>query len=290
MIKHILVPVDGSPLDGPGLSAAFGLARHFAAHVDALHLRWDPRQSVPLAGSGLTAEMVADILEESDRRLREAAENARRAFDRAAVRAAAELAERPRGGEEVTAWWRQVTGRPDRLLVREGRFADLIVLCQAPTDPSRASLLETALFETGRPVVLAAPDGVEDLPRSIAVAWNGSPSSVRAVSAALPLLRIAGTVTVLTVAEEGGGRTTVPGEAARLAEHLSWHGINALVRPIDRQGRRVGEALGGAAGELGAGLLVMGGYGHSRFREMILGGATHDMTSRLPGCSVFMVH
>lgn len=290
MIKHVLVPVDGSPLDDPALSVAFSLARPFGAHVEALHARWDPRQSAPLAGSGLTADMIAGILEESDRMLREAAENARSAFHRLASQAGAEQVERSRGGEVITAWWRELTGRPDRILVQEGRYADLIVLCQAPTNPSRVSFVETGLFETGRPLVLAAPNAVADGLRSVAVAWNGSPSSVRAVGAALPLLRIATTVTVLTVSEDGVGRSTMPGEAARLAEHLSWHGIDALVRPIERQGRSVGEALADGAAELGAGLLVMGGYGHTRIREMILGGVTRYMTNNAPGCSVFMVH
>lgn len=290
MIKHILVPVDGSPLDGPALSAAFGLARSVGAHVEALHVRWDPRQMAPLAGTGLTADMLADILEESDRMLAEDAANARRAFDQAAVAVGADVAERPHGADRVTAWWREVTGRPDRMVVQQGRFADLLLFLQAPGNPSRLSLVEAVLFETGRPLLLAPPRLAADALRSVAIAWNGSPASVRAVAAAMPFLHRASAVSILTVAEGGSGRGATPGEAARLAEHLAWHGINALVRPVDRRSRSVGEALTGEAQELGAGLLVMGGYGHSRFRETILGGATrHVLETPLDG-AVFMVH
>jgi nucleotide-binding universal stress UspA family protein len=290
MFKHILVPVDGSPLDGPALSAALGLARSFGAHVEALHVRWDPRQMAPLAGTGLTADMLADILEESDRMLAEAAANARRAFDQAAITAAADMAERPPGAHGATAWWREVIGRPDRMVVQQGRFADLLLFVQAPGNPSRPSLVETALFETGRPLLLVPPRIAADDLRSVAVAWNGSPAAVRAVAAAMPFLQQASIATILTVPEGGSGRGATPGEAAQLAEHLAWHGIKALVRPVDRGGRSVGEALTGEAQDLGAGLLVMGGYGHSRFRETILGGATRHVTDAALDCAVFMVH
>ena len=76
----------------------------------------------------------------------------------------------------------------------------------------------------------------------------------------------------------------------RLAEHLAWHGVLAETRLVSRQGRTVGETLAETATELNAGLLVMGGYGHSRFREIVLGGATRHMLNHPIDCPVLLAH
>ena len=290
MIKHILVPVDGTPLDERALSAAFDLARLFTGHVDVLHVRSDPRQDIRLMGEGVNAEMIERIIGEAERGARQSAKNARHAFDHAVSVAAADLAGQPGEGERVTAWWREVTGRPDQMLGREGRFADLILFAQAAGDPSRTPVLEATLFEAGRPLLLATAGTANDAFRSIAIGWDGSLPAVRAVGGALPFLRRAAAVTILTVDEGIGNGGPVPANADRLVEHLSWHGISAAVRPTPRQGRPVGDTLAAGAADLGAGLLVMGAYGHSRWREMILGGVTHHMLGTPLACSVLMVH
>ena len=289
MVKHILVPVDGTPLDERALSAAFGLARLFAGHVDVLHIRPDPRQNIQLIGEGFSAEMLDNVLVEAERAARESAENARRAFDHAVSMTPVEVVERPRDYERFTACWRAVTGGPG-MLGREGRFADLVLFAQAPEDSSRTPMLEAALFDSGRPLLLASAATAIDAFPSVAIAWNGSLPAVRAVGCAMPFLSRATTVTILTVEEGMGARSPVPAHAARLVEHLAWHGIDAVVQSVRRQDRSVGEALAGKATELGAGLLVMGGYGHSRFREMILGGATRHMLGTPLSSSVLMVH
>ena len=290
MVKHILVPVDGTPLDERALSAAFGLAHLFAGHVEALHIRSDPRRNIHLIGEGFTAEMLDNLLVEAERAVHESAQNARRAFDLAVSLSAAGVTERPGAGDRVTAWWREVIGEPDQTLGHEGRFADLILFAQAPEDPSRIPVLEAALFDTSRPILLAAGGTATDAFPSVAIGWDGSLPAVRAVGGAMPFLTRAATVSILTVEEGTGTRSPVPAHAARLVEHLAWHGIDAVVQPARREDRSVGEALAARATELGVGLLVMGGYGHSRFREMILGGATRHMLGTPLGCSVLMVH
>lgn len=290
MIKHILVPVDGAPSDERALSAAFGLAHLFAGHVDALHIRPDPRQNVRMIGEGYTADMLDDILVEAERAARETADEARRVFDQAVAMAGAEMADRRRADGRVTASWREAVGWPSQTLGREGRFADLVLLAQVPEDPPRIPVLEAALFDTGRPLFLAAANTATDAFPSVAIGWDGSLPAVRAVAGAMPFLDGAKVVTVLTVEEGMGSRSPVPAHATRLVEHLGWHGIDAVVQPVRRQDRPVGQALAAKATELGAGLLVMGGYGHSRFREMILGGATRYMLGTPVGCSILMTH
>jgi nucleotide-binding universal stress UspA family protein len=76
----------------------------------------------------------------------------------------------------------------------------------------------------------------------------------------------------------------------RLVEHLAWHGVAAEIRLVSREGRTVGESLAETAKELNAGLLVMGGYGHSRLREIVLGGATRHMLSNPMGYPVLLAH
>ncbi|WP_448192756.1 universal stress protein [Azospirillum sp. sgz301742] len=291
MIKHILVPVDGSSLDEHALSAAFGLATLFSGHVEALHIRNDPRQSVRIIGEGFSAEMVDDLLREAEQATSRTADAARSTFNQAVALSGAEVTERPHGNGQITAHLREVVGWPSAALGREGRFADLVLVAQAPADPNRMPLLEAALFDAGRPLLLASAATPTDAFPTIAVAWDGSLPAVRAVANAMPLLRQALAVHIVTVEEEDShGLGGTPIHAERMANHLGWHGINAMVQPVRRQECTVGEALVAKAEDLGAGLLVMGGYGHSRFREMILGGATRHMLGTPLGCSVFMAH
>lgn len=296
MIKHILVPVDGSPLDERALTAGFELGLLFGGHVDVLHVRPDPQQDMPFIGDGFPPEMLENMVTEAERSAQSLSENARRAFDGAVIAASAGIAEHPADGDRITAWWREALGRPDRTISREGRFADLVVFAQAPAHPARAPMLQAALFDTGRPVLLASAATTNEAFPSVVIAWDGSRPAVRAVAAAMPFLHRATTVTILTVelvADETTGEhgtAPVPEHATRLAEHLAWHGIDAVTLPVRRYDHSVGETLAAKAAELGAGLLVMGGYGHSRLRELVLGGATRHMLGTPLTCSVFMAH
>jgi nucleotide-binding universal stress UspA family protein len=288
MVKHILVPVDGTPLDERALVAAFDLAGLFAAHVDVLHAHPNSRENLRLIGEGFSPEMLDTMLVEAERATRETAERARHAFDHAVAMAGAEVAERRRDSGGLTASWRELVGWPSALIAAEGRLVDLILFAQAAESPHTMTLLEAALFDTGRPLLLTSAAAGMDAYQSVAIGWDGSLPAVRAVGAAMPFLERAAYVSILTV-EEGTGRMAAA-QATRLVEHLGWHGIDAEIRPAPRQDRTVGEALVAAATEARAGLLVMGGYAHSRFREMILGGATRHMLGTPLACSVLMVH
>ncbi len=288
MVKHILVPVDGTPSDERALAAAFDLAGLFVAHVDVLHAHPDSRENMRLIGEGFPPEMLDTMLAEAERARRDAADRARHAFDQAVAMASAEVAERRREGGGVTASWREVAGWPVAAIAAGGRFADLVLFTQTAETPHRMALLEAALFDTGRPLLLTSAAVDADSHRSVAIGWDGSLPAVRAVGAAMPFLKRATDVSILTV-EEGSGRMAAA-QATRLVEHLGWHGIDAVVRPVPRQDRTAGEALAAAAVEARAGLLVMGGYAHSRFRELVLGGATRHMLGTPVACSVLMTH
>ncbi|MHA1570718.1 MAG: universal stress protein, partial [Alphaproteobacteria bacterium] len=139
--------------------------------------------------------------------------------------------------------------------------------------------LEAVLFESGRPVLVVPPGtGLGDYD-NIAIAWDGSLEASRAMHGAMPLLAAAGKVVVLAVGEDD--RDPAPTEA--LTATLACHGIAATTRLIAQDGA-IGVALLSGAVEAGCGLMVMGGYGHSRLREMVLGGVTRDVlaASALP--------
>jgi nucleotide-binding universal stress UspA family protein len=203
--------------------------------------------------------------------------------------------ERQDGGQEtVTASWREITGVPARALAAEARFADLTLLCRPTGAPVDLNMLEGPLFEAGRPVLLTG----NDMTRldQVVIAWDGSPPAVRAVACAHDFITRAATVTLVVVEDEAVGAVAaaVSGRPHprpdRLVEHLAWHGVSAEVRLVSREGRTVGETLADTAMRLNAGLLVMGGYGHSRLREIVLGGATRHMLSHPMGYPVLLAH
>jgi nucleotide-binding universal stress UspA family protein len=195
----------------------------------------------------------------------------------------------------MTAEWRKIAAPVARVFGAEARAADLTLLSR-PTDKfADLEILEAALFESGRPVLLRSGD-LTEINSSVVIAWDGSLAASRAVASAQDFITRAGMVTIVIVE---GDREDVPEAAVvgrphprseRLARHLAWHGVKASVLTVKQDGRSVGEALAAAAMELSAGLLVMGGYGHSRLREIILGGATRYMLNNPINCPVLLAH
>lgn len=142
----------------------------------------------------------------------------------------------------------------------------------AAADDQRRTAFEAALVGAARPLLLVPQGGTEHIGRRIAVAWNGSVESSRALAGAMPLLKQADELHVLTAA---GARIEVE-QATALAGYLGWHGLNAQQHALYPESS-AGAALLAKAKELGADLLVMGGYGHSRLRELIFGGVTRHV-------------
>jgi nucleotide-binding universal stress UspA family protein len=178
-----------------------------------------------------------------------------------------------------------------RTVATQARFSDVAVIGmpygedQRPEDPL---VLEGLLFEADCPTIVV-PDGqTNPRPKSIVIGWNESTEAMRAVRAALPFLKAAETVHIAIVdPPETGPERSDPGGA--LAVFLSRHDVRCDIQVMTKQGSRVSERLARHVMESGAEMLVMGGYGHSRFREAMLGGATRDMLehSKVP---VFMAH
>lgn len=287
-IKRILVPVTGAASDASALDTALIAARRFGAHVDVLHVARDPLDTVPLTGEGISGAIVEELMEQVERQNAADAEVSRSRFAEWQKRHDVAMATTPGDVEGVTAAWRRSEGRPETALGREGRLVDLIVMARAgKDDPAFAvGLVETAIFRTGRPVLLAPEAAPKTLGRRVAIAWNGSLEAAGAMQAAMPILEAAESVVVLTAVGEG----LTAEDAKAVSDALSWHGIAADVDTFEpARGEDLADRITAESDRVGADLLVMGAYTHSRLREFVFGGVTESMLTagRLP---VLMVH
>jgi nucleotide-binding universal stress UspA family protein len=148
-------------------------------------------------------------------------------------------------------------------------------------------IAEKSLLRTRRPVLLAPSRRESELTDNAMIAWDESPECWHAVSAALPFLKIAKSVQIVSVDRKAQNRHASQAEAVA---YLHCHGIAASARVVAPHLRSVGDTLLAEAGEQRVGLLVMGAYSHSRLREMLLGGATRHILKNASSRPVLMAH
>lgn len=274
-MKVILVPVTATETAVGALKTAFALGRRFEAHVAALHVRADPRNAMPYMGEGMSGVVLQEILAAAERDALERAKTARAVFEAAAREANAPMRETPEPQGGFSTAWREEAGREDEVVSKRARLADVVVVsAQATRQQAVVSMMmEAALLESGRPVLISPSSGVGGLGRHVAVAWSGSAEGSHAVASALPLLRAAEQVTVISVGEGPESQTAADG----LKQYLAWHDIGADIALPPAGSEGAGAAILGETKRLGADLLVMGAYTHNRFRQMLFGGVTRHI-------------
>ncbi len=284
-IRSIMVPLRGAEDGEAGLDLALELGRRLEARVLVLHPALDPRASIPYLGEGMTGAMVDELMVAMEKEAGGREAHARAIFDAAAKKAGVTPMATAKGpGFQVC--FVAIVGRDDDLIAEQGRLHDLVLIpCPAHDDPAEAPMLQAAIMDTGRPILIVPRHAPESVGRRAAIAWNGSPQATRAVSAALDFLQAAEGVVILTV-EEGEQRGP---SAAELTVYLDAHGIAAEVKILQPSHLPVAETLMLEANASGADLLVMGAYTHSRLRELILGGVTRDILANLD-MAVLMMH
>ncbi len=145
--------------------------------------------------------------------------------------------------------------------------------------------MESALFDSGRPVLIAPQDAPKSIGNAVLIAWNGASESARAVAFALPFLHGAGDVLVLEV--EGG--SVLGPDAQDLRTYLTRHGISSQSKTVAQDGAETGQIILDEAAPFGADLIIKGAYTHSRLRQMIFGGATKHLLAASP-MPVLMAH
>jgi len=274
-LKDILVHVDDRRGAASRVELAAALGGAHGAHVAGLFV------IEPISFAGIAAPVGADIaapaiyetvLEQHLTRRRAVAQTLGENFV-ATVEGAGGRAE-----------WSVVLGDPGRIVPLHARYADLAVLAQGdPDDPAvDAGIAALTLLGSGRPVLVVPYIGVTaPVGRRVLAAWNATREAARAVNDALPLLQRAERVTVLSIDPQQGiaGDGDLP--AADIALHLARHGIRAEAAYTVAEDVGVGDLILSRAADLGADLIVMGGYGHSRLRELALGGVTQTLLQEM---------
>jgi nucleotide-binding universal stress UspA family protein len=261
MIKDIVVNLSVGENGGPAGDYAVSLAAALEAHVVGIAFVYDP--IVPVSSSGY---IPAEVVETQQADNEAAAKVATDRFNAAATRAGVSA--------EHQVFNASLAGAGDQF-GRIARRFDLAVVGQATPESNAIEeiLAESTLFESGRPVIIVPyiQKGPLKLDR-VMVCWDGSRQATRAVADAMPLLERAGQVEVVIVANERGEQDEIAG--ADMGQHLARHGIKVDIHRISGEGIDVADALLSHAADWAADFIVMGGYGHSRLREFVLGGVT----------------
>jgi len=197
---------------------------------------------------------------------------------------------RPPAGSSAFEVSRSMRSEVPTRLAGAARFCDMAAVPLKGGDGAGQDIAERLIFESGRPV-LVFPEEPERALRpaieTVVVAWDCSKPSARAVADAMPFLAQARQVRFFTVIDDKAIKDAGLGET--LAKHLARHGVESSMEDVRSGGRPIGRVFEAYVAEHKADLLVMGGYGHSRMREFILGGATDHMLTR-PPCWVLLSH
>ena len=260
----ILVQLDASPRARIRLDLAVALARQHRAHLTALHVI-DVALPVMAMGDGGGA-VIAELMEQMRQTALKAGAQLQAAFQEAIRR------------EGIMGEWRQVEGSAAELVALHGRYADLLMLGQDDPESDHAGLLEAVLFDSGRPVLAIPFAGTfPQIGRRVLVGWNASREASRAVHDALPLLAKAESACVFLANPKRGLGAHGEEPGADIARHLARHGLKVEVAKAVADDVADSALLLNHASDMGADLLVMGAYGHSRLREFILGGVTRSL-------------
>jgi nucleotide-binding universal stress UspA family protein len=270
MKTQMLVPLHTYPMpneNGIALHAA-AVARHLDADVHALVLK----ASIPRVSSAF-GNMLIDV----PAMIGDAKEKCR-------LR-----------GEELVQAMRDETG-PSGISLRtteieclpvgfgdavadHARYHDLVMVGLGPGNVALQATAETAIFGSGRPTLLVPEEMPVATFRHVMIGWDGSRVAARAVADARDFLRRAQVITIASVTDEKPLPEEAPG--SRLADYLTRHEIRTTVARVQSQGRPIAQALQEHAREIGADMLVVGAFGHSRIRDFVLGGATSGILRQL---------
>lgn len=276
-VRKLLVPLAGGDADGVAIATAAEVAKLWRAHVLAVHF-FTPPNTITAGPDVFPIGMIDHVVDEHESQRAEQLLAAQQRFSHIADQYGLLLAPGARNAGCATAEFVLSTGRPDEVVAQMARLADMTVVPHLDLDRDSvfADALHAALFDSGRPVLIAPHRQPVTIGRRICVAWNGTAESASGVQAVLPWLKKADAVRVLTAS---GYQRRGP-EAAELAAYLALHQVPAEVVVFPPVQGSVGLGLLEAAGAFGADLLAMGAYSHPRWRQVILGGVTRSVLEK----------
>ncbi len=275
--KTILVHCDADPKVSHRLAIAVELAQRHGAHLVGVHVQEPFNMPALVDGTVMTDNLFA----------------AHEATAKADLVTAAAAFDKALKGTHLSREWRTETGYADTQLGVHVRYADLVVLGQNDPEASISTppdLPEAIALATGRPALVVPHIGAPTKPgRTVMLCWNASRESARAATDALPFLRAADKVIVLSVDPKpsANGHGAEPG--ADVATWLSRHGVKVTVQRDVAADSDIGGVILSRAADHDVDMIVMGLYGHSRLREMVLGGASRTLLATMT-VPVFMAH
>ncbi|MGY4364385.1 nucleotide-binding universal stress UspA family protein [Bradyrhizobium sp. LB1.3] len=270
-IKDVFLPLVGQPRE-PALAAiekCVAVAADLGARITALALEDDVfvRPKVMLPDDSDAAE-AKGLREAGD--MRQLLNAFSHATSRANIRAQSRSAKVP--ADQIAS-----------ILAEHARFSDLTLVPVKPHDSRTEHIIETLLFESGRPVLLCPEQHVNELRpefENVMIAWDHSARAARAVGDALTILQAVASVRVVTVADDKSDRIVQSGTA--LVDHLREHGVYASFETTTGSGSSIGKVLGSWANSHAIDAIVMGAYHHSRLNEIVWGGVTKTVIGEPP--------
>ena len=287
-LRDIVVVLDDSASSAMRLTVAVDLAQQHGAHLtgfSAMDLLLPARPAVQRRDNPQVDTLPASQLmnwgavlphdyPEADTQAAEAAERIETAFR-----------ERLKFSN-LQGDWQVASGKVSETVVCRVRHADLVILGQVdpahPPPPAGRQLVEDVLMTSGRPILVIPYIGrFERFGTNILVGWNNSREAARAINDAIPLLAKAVSVTILEANPIGRKPAIDDAASSDITRHLSRHGISAKTARTALAGMTASDALLSYAADVSADLLVIGGYGHSRLRERILGGVTRELLQHM---------
>ena len=267
-MKTILVPMENHDAMQSALETALLLGRRCDSYIEGFALRWSINEvMVGDVMGGVSLETYREDIAEEAKKAKQIFETFMQKHD---VPRAAETT------ESLSFGWLDDAAEGEGFIGSYGRVFDVIVMKRrdARSGPIHDRAIESGLFESGRPILLAPPSPPQQIATNVLIAWNCSTEQARAIALAMPLLQKADRITILTVI----GGTGVPGPSAeQLIRYLHRNGIIAKPMRVELDGRNTGEAILATAQSLGCDLLIKGAYTQSRLRQWIFGGATQHV-------------
>ncbi|MDP1724917.1 MAG: universal stress protein [Alphaproteobacteria bacterium] len=274
-IKHILIPIEGQDADNYVLETAYKMGQKFNAHLEVLEVMLDGRDAIPFIGQGLSAPVVEQILHSLEAESKDQRNKALQNFNTWRKQHPEllflEHKEIPQNGK-TTLSWTEIIGRNAEIVPEKARVSDMVVLARtsANDDDLSAAMAESTLMEGGCPVLFAVENMPKDIGSNITLFWNGSLECARAVHFALPFLKKASKVTVLTTSKVD----TMGESGAALKNYLAYHNINVDLIDLECDTSDIGASILKNSYDLKADLFILGAYCHSKLREWVLGSIT----------------
>jgi nucleotide-binding universal stress UspA family protein len=287
-IKRILIPLPGSAEHEGEIATGLSAARALGAHIEALFITEPvqlPRSSDIRYGARTAAALQINYHAEEQEK---SAHDARERFAHACAAHGIALVAGENAPDALpAATWREAEGTYASVAVARAPAFDLIVAASAAVMESLKTIAEGSLLQARRPVLLAPSRLDGGLAGHAMIAWDDSPECWHALSAAIPFLRLARSVRVISIDRDADRRSA---SHIEVVSYLACHGITATARVIAPHLRSTGDSLLAVAAEDDAGLLVMGAYSHSRLREMFFGGVTRDILKNAASRPILLAH